>query len=410
MDKFLATFKLTYKNKVASRAFIIMTAILAIIIVAAVNANKIIDLFDGGPDKIGIAANEPKIAQMVQAQSKQMEEKGTEFKILSEDQAIKEVKKGKLDKAYLVHLKGQQLEGEIVSKDTSSEEAKQKLESMLTPIQTQAIAKKINLNPKDLAAIQQKSKVSGKSVGKDTAEQSESNKVLNMIILYAGIKLMFIVIMNYANQVAMEVATEKTSRVIEMVITSISPVKHILAKILAIICAAFTQVFVLALITAVAIYFSDAKDLMSKFDITITPLTTQLIVVGIICIIIGIITYTVLGTILGALATRIEDLNQALMPMTIISFIAFYIAIFSLSAPNTTLTKITSFIPLLSPYVLFLRASTPELQMWEIVVSLLLSLVVLVLLVWIAVRSYRDSVLTFEKGIFKALKRTFRKQ
>ena len=231
-----------------------------------------------------------------------------------------------------------------------------------------------------------------------------------MIILYAGIMLMFIVIMNYANQVAMEVATEKTSRVIEMVITSISPVKHILAKILAIICAAFTQVFVLALITAVAIYFSDAKDLMSKFDITITPLTTQLIVVGIICIIIGIITYTVLGTILGALATRIEDLNQALMPMTIISFIAFYIAIFSLSAPNTTLTKITSFIPLLSPYVLFLRASTPELQMWEIVVSLLLSLVVLVLLVWIAVRSYRDSVLTFEKGIFKALKRTFRKQ
>ena len=66
-------------------------------------------------------------------------------------------------------------------------------------------------------------------------------------------------ILNYANQVAMEVATEKTSRVIEMVITSISPVKHLLAKILAIILVAFTQVLIFVVVGAISIYLSDSQ-------------------------------------------------------------------------------------------------------------------------------------------------------
>lgn len=409
MNKFLATFNLTYKNKVKSRAFIIMTVILAVIIIATANFNKIIDLFDNGPDKIGIASNEPKIAQMVKAQSKHIEEKGTEFKILSKEQVLKEIKKDKIDKAYIVDQQGQKIKGEVVSKDAPSDESVQKLESILTPIQTQAAAQQINLSPKELSDLQQKSEVTSKAIGKGGSDTSQSNKFLNWIILYAGIMLMFLVIMNYANQVAMEVATEKTSRVIEMVITSISPVKHILAKILAMICVAFTQVLILVVIGAAALYFSDAGDLMKKFDMTMTPTTTRLIIVGVLSIIIGVVSYTVLGTILGALATRIEDLNQSLMPMTIISFIAFYIALFSMNNPDMMLAKVASFIPLLSPFLLFVRASTPNLELWEIIVSMGLSVIVLVLLVWIAVRSYRDSVLTFDKNIFKALKRAIKK-
>ncbi|AYU55958.1 ABC transporter permease [Staphylococcus debuckii] len=409
MSKFWATFSLTYMNKIKSRAFIIMTVIIALLIIGGANANKIIDMFSGGPDKIGIVTDNQQVYQMVKSQSEKLEDKGTKFEHLSEQQALKNVKKEKLDKAYIISFKGQQIEGKIVSKDSVSNEAKQKLESILTPIQTQAIAKSVDLSPKDLQALQQKSKVTSQAIGKNAQQLSEQDKVANIIILYAGIMLMFFIIINYANQVAMEVATEKTSRVIEMVITSISPVKHIIAKILAIIAVAFSQIFIFAIVGVISIYLSDLKDVVKKFNMKITDVTMQLLIVGVICLVIGIISYTILGTILGSLATRIEDMNQALMPMTIVSFIAFYIAIFSLNTPETTLTKITSFIPLISPFVLFLRASTPELQLWEIIVSVILSLIVMVLLLWIAVRSYRDSVLTFEKGFFKGLKRAFKK-
>lgn len=409
MSKFWATFSLTYMNKIKSRAFIIMTVIIALLIIGGANANKIIDMFSGGPDKIGIVSDNQQVYQLVKSQSEKIEDKGTKFQHVSERQAIKDVKNEKLDKAYIIKTKGKQIDGEIVSKDSVSDETKQKLESILTPIQTQAIAKSVNLSPKDLQALQQQSKVTAKAVGKDAKQLSEQDKVANIIILYAGIMLMFFIILNYANQVAMEVATEKTSRVIEMVITSISPIQHILAKITAIIAVAFTQILIFVVVGAISIYLSDLRDIVKKFNIKFTDVTTQLLIVGVICLIIGVISYTILGTILGSLATRIEDMNQALMPMTAVSFIAFYIAIFSLNTPETTLTKITSFIPLISPFVLFLRASTPELQLWEIIVSVLLSVIVMVLLLFIAVRSYRDSVLTFEKGLIKGLKRAFKK-
>ncbi|MDU7037581.1 MAG: ABC transporter permease, partial [Staphylococcus simulans] len=89
--------------------------------------------------------------------------------------------------------------GEVVSKDAPSDESVQKLESILTPIQTQAAAQQINLSPKELSDLQQKSEVTSKAIGKGGSDTSQSNKFLNWIILYAGIMLMFLVIMNYAN-------------------------------------------------------------------------------------------------------------------------------------------------------------------------------------------------------------------
>src|SRR5699024_11012449 len=85
----------------------------------------------------------------------------------------------------------------------------------------------------------------------------------------------------------------------------------------------------------------------------------QLIIVGILSLILGILSYIILAAILGSITSRIEDINQSLMPMTLISIIALYTAMFGVINPDTTIIRITSFIPLLSPFIMFLRASTP---------------------------------------------------
>lgn len=103
---------------------------------------------------------------------------------------------------------------------------------------------------------------------------------------------------------------------------------------------AFTQVLIFVVVGAISIYLSDLRDIVKKFNVKFTDVTMHLLIVGVICFIIGIISYTILGTILGSLATRIEDMNQALMPMTAVSFIAFYIALLNLNTPETMLTKL----------------------------------------------------------------------
>ena len=210
MDKFFATFSLTYKNKVKTKSFVIFTAIVILLMVGAANINKIIDLFDDGPDK-----------------------EGADFKQLSEKQAKSQVKNEKLDKAYVIKLsEDQKLSGKILSKDTISEQDKQKLKATLSTVQTHFVAANLNLSQDELKQLQSQSEVTSEVLA-DNANNSnlnEAQKGFNTMIVYAGVMLIFFIVFNYASQVAMEIATEKTSRVIEMIITSVSPVTHILAK------------------------------------------------------------------------------------------------------------------------------------------------------------------------------------
>ncbi|WP_436854622.1 ABC transporter permease [Staphylococcus caeli] len=411
MDKFWATFSLTYRNKVRTKSFMIFTGLVILLMLAASNVNKIIDLFDDGPDKIGVVASNTEIYKALTAQGKQLDD-GAKFKKVTEKQAKAQVKNEKLDKAYIVDMKGDhKLSGKIVSKDTVSDQEKQKLKVTLSTIQTQLVASNLKLSQDELKQLQAQSDVTSEIVA-DKANNSnlnEAQKGFNTLMVYAGLMLIFFIVFNYASQVAMEIATEKTSRVIEMIITSVSPVTHILAKIAGVIAVAITQLVIFAVFGALCFLVFDIGDMLKGFEIEPNELTLQISIVGAISLVIGILSYVIMAAILGAITARIEDINQALMPMTLVSMLAFYVSLFSVMNPNTLLTKITSFIPLLSPFVMFVRSSSPEVAVWEIVVSIILSIITIFILLWIAVRSYKNTILSFDKGFKHSMKRIFNK-
>ncbi|AMG19642.1 sodium ABC transporter permease [Staphylococcus saprophyticus] len=411
MDKFLATFSLTYKNKVKTKSFMIFTGLVIVLMLLASNMNKIIDLFDDGPDKVGVVSSDNEIYKIIKSQGDQLDE-GATFKKVSEKQAKTQVQNEKLDKAYIIKMTDDnKLSGKILSKDTVSEQQKQKLKASLSTIQTQLVAANLNLSQGELKQLQSQSKVTSEVIADKASNSnlSEAQKGFNTIMVYAGLMLIFFIVFNYASQVAMEIATEKTSRVIEMIITSVSPVTHILAKISGVIAVAFTQIIIFVAAGLICFFVFDISDMLKGFKIEPNELTMQISIVGIVSLIIGILSYIILAAILGSITARIEDINQALMPMTLFSMIAFYISLFSVMNPDTMLTKITSFIPLLSPFVMFVRSASPDVAVWEIVVSVILSIITIFILLWIAVRSYKNTILSFDKGFMNAMKRIFKR-
>lgn len=82
--------------------------------------------------------------------------------------------------------------------------------------------------------------------------------------------LMFFIVFNYATQVAMEIATEKTSRVIEMIITSVSPITHIMAKIAGIIAVALTQIVMIVVVAIICIFAFDLKRMLKDFHVSMS--------------------------------------------------------------------------------------------------------------------------------------------
>ncbi|WP_440870299.1 ABC transporter permease [Staphylococcus shinii] len=412
MNKFWATFSLTYKNKVKAKSFIIFTAVVIILMLAASNINKIIDLFDDGPDKVGVVSSNNQIYEVIKSQGNQLDE-GAKFSKVSEKQARIQVESEKLDKAYIIKLNdNQKLSGKILSKDTVSEQDKQKLKATLSTIQTQFVANSLDLSQGELKQLQAQSDVSSEIIANNakSSNLSEAQKGFNTVIVYLGIMLMFFIIFNYASQVAMEIATEKMSRVIEMIITSVTPVTHLFAKMAGVIAVALTQISIFVIVGVICFLTFDIGDMLQGFKVEPNELTLQLAIVGFVSLIIGIFSYIILASILGSITSRIEDINQALMPMTLVSMIAFYISLFSVMNPDTLLVKIASFIPLMSPFVMFVRASTPDVATWEILVSVGLSIVTIFVLLWVAVRSYKDTILSFDKGFIGSIKRIFNKK
>ncbi|MGO2546295.1 ABC transporter permease [Mammaliicoccus vitulinus] len=407
MNKFWPTFNLTYMQKVKSKSFIIMTAIFMIFIFALSNVDKIIDLFDNSSKTVAIQTDNDMIYNVLEKQYKQSDDIKKVEKV-----SLEKGKKGVKDKKYKrliqVNVKGEKVDGTIYEKGSVSESEKMTLQSTLSQMQSSLTAQKLNLSEDDLKTLNTPSDVKTEEIkssdDKQTSDINPKVQALNTAVVYIIIFLSFFIAINYANQIGSEIATEKTTRVIEMIITSVKPSIHVSAKILAIIAVAFTQIFFIILAIVISIFAFDLKGLFESAGVEYGPETTRIIIYGAVYLILGVISYISLAAILGALTSRIEDLAQSMMPVTFVSLGAFYIAIFSISNPDTMLVKVTSFIPLLSPMVMLLRTTSETTPEWHLILGIVISVITSIVLLVFAAKTYRGSVLTYEKGIIKNLK------
>ncbi|EUP09635.1 hypothetical protein Q573_01388, partial [Staphylococcus aureus M1522] len=122
MHKFWATFTLTYIKKIKAKSFVIFMIIIAALMIGLSNIDKIINMFDDGPDKIGVAAPNEQIYKVFKQQANTFHSDAKFTKVSIED-AEKEVKKHKLDKAYIIKVnQNRTLQGTIISEKRVSHE------------------------------------------------------------------------------------------------------------------------------------------------------------------------------------------------------------------------------------------------------------------------------------------------
>lgn len=407
MNKFIPSFWLTYWKKVSSKSFIIQCIITILIIVGLSNIDKIIAFFDKSDQETTAIYSEQKdIASQFKKQFEALEKKG-KYKIVS---SVAAGEKGVKNEDYKKFIeikvnKDQTMQSNIYALDNVGNNDVIKVQSLLTTFQSNIIAQNLNLKPGDLQKITAQSKVDTKVISKEDKKIDEGSLILNKGIVYVGAFLIFMITMTYGSQIATEIAQEKTSRLIEMIVTSVSPITHLMAKILAMIAVAFTNIIIIGLAIGACLYIFDINALLDKIDLKFTAENIRLIVYMVIFLILGLIMYIAFSTIVGALTNRIEDIGQAIMPVTFMNIAAFYITIFSLQTPDTMLVKISSYVPFLTPQVMLLRAASTKTSDMTIIIGIVICIVTIVLLLMLAARIYKGSVFSYEKGLIKNFKR-----
>ncbi len=210
--------------------------------------------------------------------------------------------------------------------------------------------------------------------------------------------LLYMAVLMYGQFVAQSVAVEKSSRAMELLITSAKPVNLMFGKVLGAGAAGFTQLVLLlggayAFYSVNKSYWADNFVVQSIFDMPLSMLGYT-----VLFFVLGFFMYAFLYGALASLASRLEDINTLTMPVTFMMIIAFMITMFSMMGNvDSTLMKVASFVPFTAPMAMFTRIAMGHVEPLEIGISVAILLLSTVGVGYLAAAIYKIGVLMYGK-------------
>ncbi len=238
------------------------------------------------------------------------------------------------------------------------------------------------------------------------------NQAENYWYTYIMIFALYMVILFYGQMVATNVAGEKSSRAMELLITSAKPVSMMFGKVLASCVAGLIQIIAVfgSAILFYGInksYWTDSPIISSIFD-----MPPELLGYMIVFFILGFLLYAFMFGAVGSTATRLEDINTSVMPITLLFVVGFVVVMmgFASGEVETTLMKVCSFVPFTSSMAMFTRIAMGTVSLWEILLSIGILGASCGVIGILAAKIYRAGVLLYgstlkTKDIIKLLKR-----
>jgi ABC-2 type transport system permease protein len=231
----------------------------------------------------------------------------------------------------------------------------------------------------------------------EIVEESGKSMEQTYFYTYLLLFLLYMTVMMYGQLVATSVASEKSNRAMEMLITSAKPMNLMFGKVIGSGLAGLAQISVM-LITAGVFYKINEAHLEAISIIkSVFSMPPQIIFYTILFYITGYFVYAFLYGALGSLASRTEDINTSIMPIILIFMVAFFIAFYGMMSPETPLLTVASCIPFVAPMAMFDRISMTEVPIWQIVVSVALMFATIWGTGWLAAKIYRIGILMYGK-------------
>ncbi|WP_223067075.1 ABC transporter permease [Paenibacillus caui] len=414
MNKLGTVVRFSLLSKVKKKSFMITMIIIAIIVSILVNVPYLIQVFTGKDDesksvRIGLLYDtQPQIAETFKQASQQLPNAGytlidykqkTDSGVLQQDidqdkidgylQFGEEQKGGFPDVTY-ISKSGSDLEGSLQAT----------IQSALQNVKMRIIAGG-SLSNEQLGEmgvpVQLNEQKAGSADSGSKKDNSIESNLANYIYVYVLIILFLMINTMTGSMIASEVTSEKSSRIMEILITSVSPLTQMFGKIIAMFLLGLMQIAFLTLIVVGNVAMPHNRQAITEMGVDLSQISLDVFLFGLLLYVLGYFLYATLFAAIGSLVSRTEELGQAIMPITLLLMISFYVGMFSMGTPNAILIKITSFIPFTSPISMLVRIGIGDVAAWEIAVSLAILLVSIVFFGWLSAKIYRTGVLMYGK-------------
>lgn len=228
-------------------------------------------------------------------------------------------------------------------------------------------------------------------VGQDQS-QSFFHAYLLMMVLYISVLI-------YGQLVAQSVATEKSSRAMELLITSANPKNLIFGKVLGTGAAGFLQITILLLWGVVSVVLN--KDYIADNEVLslFAEISPSIVAYTVIFFVLGFGFYAFLNGAMGSMASKLEDVGTLTMPVMFTFIISFVIVIFFMSADNidNAFIKVLSYIPFTAPMAMFARICMGTAGHIEAAISIIILIISIYGVGRLAVAIYKIGILMYGK-------------
>jgi ABC-2 type transport system permease protein len=289
--------------------------------------------------------------------------------------------------------KPQEAKAEYVSEHTTDFEELEALSGALNNVVIEKRLKEEGLDPQKVAQYikrveLQPIKVTKKGEEKDTAG--------TFVISYFLALIIYMAILIYGQVIMRGVIEEKSSRVVEVVLSSLKPFELMLGKILGIGAVGLTQFSIWTLFGIGASLYS-ASFIPAGASFAMPSIPAHVFIYFVVFFILGYFLFGTLYAAIGSMVNSEKEAQQLVMSVTVFLIVPIMLMIFIIRAPDSQLSVFLSLIPFFTPILMFLRVTVLLPPFAQIGASIVILTLTILLMVWLVAKIYRVGILMYGK-------------
>ena len=424
------------KRKVNTKTFKIVNIILILAIPILINIDTIIKFFGGDFDTatevyINDETNnlyDTFITTFEQTESFTISQTDIEFKKLEESKEDLEndIKEDE-SKNIILTIKSDEeniLTAELTAYDEIDSGLEQRILNTLNTIRMNIAIQQSNISAEELANIYKSVEISKVMLNTEYDEAAENIKAFSYTLIPIFIIPFFLIVIFVIQMIGAEINEEKTSKSMEIIISSVSPKTHFISKMVTVNAFVLLQSILMLIYGAIGLIIRskiNGTGIIESFGINLNQVgemisassLLQEVILAlpliIILLVLSIIAYSLLAGILASMTTSIEDYQQLQTPMMILIMVGYYLALMASGFENATFITVFSIVPFISALLAPVLLIMGQIGITEIIISIVLLIIVIGLFFKYGIRVYKVGILNYSTSklwakLFKAMR------
>lgn len=398
--------KFTMKDMVSRKSFRISTIIILVLIVIGFNIPNFINSINGGDFSETILISDPE--NVFDDQLETLNTLDPNYKYEPTDDSFDEIKSklesGDASSAITIDKTSDNVKITYITENTAMLNGfPTGLMDALSALYTNIQIQKLGLTEQQLASLVPNFEFELRQ----TEDQTIGGNIGVMLILSC---ILFFAIYFCAFQVSSSITTEKTSKIMETLVTSTSPRTIILGKTIGIGLVGLGQVLLFAITAIICAKLCLDQEILNAL-LDLSNFTPYLAIITIVYFILGYFAYALLYALTGSTVSKPEDIQSANTPVVILTMVGFYLSHFTLTNPTGDLNIFASLLPISSPFCMPLRVMMGLANGWDVALSIAILLIFCFIVAHIAIKVYSNAILNYgSRMTIKDIIRTYKQK